>query len=319
MINCELFKNNCLVRIKGFNRLPGRRKMTVTRDIAEKFLGGRNVETDEEWEKKLNEAMKRLAASSKLILCDELQAIDSLRAAIRTDCLRRFCNASGIDDGLYLIKTDRVPRLSEFIAERVTELRGSLVPAFAAVYPVEVERVRNLWGGEIAAKLPDVSRLPELFGVEFYAIQFTVPEGLPPEVREAEEKKLRESFESARSAIVTALWTEFQGLLEHIVERLTPAPDGTLKTFQKGTIENLRVFISAFEDRNAFNDSKLGDVVKKASDILAGVGSNGDVAKRLRDYEGVRAQTTEAFAALKADVDKGVEAVASRSFDFSDE
>jgi hypothetical protein len=294
MVNAELFKNNCLFRVKQFNRMPQRRKLTVTREIVERFLGGRKAETDEEWAKKVAQATKDLSASRKLLTCTELEEIQSFLSALRNTVLARYCNASGIDKGLYLVKTTLVPEVQKFIRSEVnTILLGELVPKLVAAYPAAVQRVAEIWGAEGAALLP-------------------------PEIREQEEKKLRESFEQAKSAIVSALWGEFSELVEHITERLAPGENGKAKTFQKGTVDNLRLFIDAFENRNSFNDEKLKGIVGQAKEILAGLGDANSAAQRLRDYEGVRKATAEAFGVLKVSIDAGLKEVASRAFDFDE-
>lgn len=322
MVSANIFKENCLVRLKARNGMPGRRKLPVTEDIAERFLGGRASNlgmTEDEWKEKVTKAVTLLSASGKLIACPELQAITSKLAEVRNDVLLTYCNRSGIDDGLYLVKTILVPELQRFIARKMQEIQMNLVPALSAVYADAVEKVVAMWGSDTAAKLPDQDSLPDLFNLTSLVIQFTVPEGLPPEIREAEEKKLRETFEQARGTIVAALWEEFQTFIGHIIERLGDSPDGTRKTFKASTIDNLREFCEAFGNRNAFDDSKLGSLVDKARSILDVVGKNGDTAKVIRETEGVRAEVRTAFTMLKAEVDKGVEEVATRSFDFSED
>lgn len=322
MIDANIFKENCLIRIKTRNGMPSRRKLKVTPEIAEKFLGGRSAfpsMSDAEWASKVNEAVKSLSASGKLINCKELSAITSVLAAIRSRVLSDFCNISGIDDGLYLVKTTLVPKVNEYVATQVANVRVNFIPPLAAVYDAEVTKVLNLWGADVAAQLPGKERLPELFDVKTLVVQFTVPEGLPPELRAAEEKKLRETFEGARAQIVVALWTQFQEFITHVVDRLSDNTDGTKKTFKAATIENLCAFCDSFANRNAFNDVALQNLVTKAKEIIAAVGTNGDTAKIIKESEGVRAEVRTAFTVLKAEVDKGIEAVSVRAFDFSED
>jgi hypothetical protein len=318
MISAEMFKSNCLIRIKTFNRMPQRSGMKVTREVAERYLGGRVAETDEEWEAKVKKAMADLSVSRKLITCPEMQAVTSEVAAIKSEALRRYCNRSGIDDGLFLIKTELVSEANRYISERLRLLLENQVPALMAVYPGAVAAVKALWGEDGARKLPEVDKLPGLFGVTSYAIQFEVPEGLPPEIRAEEEAKLRASFEQARAAIQAALWSEFQELVDHLIDRLQPAEDGTKKKFTTSSVENIQAFCDAFSNRNSFNDEKLQACVTKAKEILGAVGANDEVVKRIKDYETVKLAVKDAFTALKGEVDKGVEEV-GRTFDFSED
>lgn len=323
MIEAEIFKDNAVILIKGRNGMPHYRKLPVSDDIAERYLLNvgkvdRSSKTDTEWADMVKKAKGELSMSKKLLTCPELSAIESLIAATRVQALADYCNPSGIADSWYLIRLDAVDKCNGFVARRVREIADDLVPKLEAVYPGKVEEIRAVWGDKIANALPPVDKLRSLFGMTTLPVQFSVPEGLPPEVRAAEEAKLRETFAKAKETVVAALWEEMKALTDHIVDRLTPAPDGTEKTFQKGTVNNMVAFIEAFQQRNAFNDARLADVVAKAQGILSAVGKNGEIPQRLRDYTAVRTATKEAFDNLKAEVDKGVENVASRLFNFED-
>lgn len=323
MIDADIFKENSLLRFKTFNRMPGRRKLPVTDEIAERYLSIVNGVLPgtlpvEEWKALVEKTRKELSVSKRLISIPELDEIVSNLAAIRMTVLSYYCNLSGFDDGLYLIKTVNIGQAQEYVNREIEKVKRLLVPKLQAVYPAKVEEIRRVWGKGIADLMPVVERLPELFGCTTIALQFKVPEGLPPELREAEEKKLREQFETARTTIIAALWEEFQGLIDRLIDRLTPEPDGTAKTFKRGTIENIQTFVEAFSNRNAFNDDRLNALVQKAQGILSAVGRDGEIPQRLRDYDNVREATREAFASIKADVDKGVEDVASRMFSFED-
>lgn len=325
MIDCNIFKSNALIRFKVLNRMPVRRQLPVTDEIAERYLesvcGLRRPEPPTpEFEQLVYETRRELSVSKRLIDCPELSAITSALNGIRATALSRWCNRSGIDNGLYLVRLTSINRVAEYVSQAVAEVRNDLVPKLAAVYPAKVDGIRQVWGDKIASVLPPVDKLPELFGVETMLLQLTVPEGLPPEIREAEEKKLRDTFEAARGQIIQSLWVEFQGLVDHLIDCLTPDATGTGKAVRKNSsmINNIREFCEAFGDKNAFNDDRLAELVNKTAGILDAVGQGGDVATRLRDYSGVRENVKSAFETLKADIDAGVEAAASRTFSFDD-
>lgn len=330
MINVALLKNCVLVRLKTAS-FGNTRKVEVTRSIAEKTLGERPGDiTDEDWEKKIGEALTRLRANKKLIVCNELEAIESFLSKFRSSLLQRYCNPSFIDDGLYAVlnvsRDESQPspllRMIEDIKAARERLENELIPAFKAIYPAKVDEARKLWNGNFQEKhYPKVEDIGKYFAIRYRVVQLDVPEGLPPEIRAEEEKKLRDEFEKARVQIVEALWTEFQTLVNHVVDRLTPGADGKRKVFQEGTIENIRGFIEAFGNRNAFNDARLANAVERAKQILDNLGGKGgeSVAQRLRDFEAVRNKTAEAFGALKTEVDKGITELPGRSFQFDEE
>lgn len=321
MLNVALLKNCVLLRLKT-SSFGNSRKFEITDEIAEKTLGPRPVDvTDDTWKEKIQDAKRRLKGSRKLILCKELDEIETYLALFRSSLLSRFANPSFIDDGLYAVRQAAVPAMVEEIKNARKYIDDALLPSLLGVYASKVDEARKLWNGSFKEKdYPSIDAMRGMFRITYRIVQLDVPEGLPPEIRAEEEAKLRAEFEKARTQIVEALWQEFKALVDHITDRLVPGSDGKLKTFQKGTVENIQAFIEAFANRNAFNDERLALAVRAAEEILASVGSKGSdsMSQRLRDFEDVRVKTGEAFAALKAVVDKGIEDLPGRSFSFDE-
>ena len=321
-MNAKMFKLNCLVRIKVPGVMGNSRKVKVSDDQVWKAVGPLpDSMRDEEKRALFDAAKERMTQGKKLVVCPELKAATSAVSAVKSALVSEFCNPSFIDDGWFLVRLASVEafngRLRELNA-RITEP----VEAFADVLPAQVEIARRCMGAEFNADhYPTPEAIRAYPGVSASFISFEVPEGLPPEIRAEEEAKLRAQFAEASKAIVGALWSEFAELVAHIVGRLTPGEDGKPKTFQKGTVENLTQFIGAFENRNAFNDENLAEVVKRAKGIIesvGGIGGAGSTSEKLRDFEAIRVQTRDAFGALKIQIDAGVAELPTRAFSFDE-
>jgi hypothetical protein len=155
--------------------------------------------------------------------------------------------------------------------------------------------------------------------LSYRIIELDVPEGLPSEIREQEERKLRETFEQAEQAITAALWAEFAEIIAHVAERLESSVDGKRKTFRDSTFGNLVEFMEAMKNRNVFSDERLAGLVGKAKAIVDAIGGKpSETADRLRNYDSLRAQTQKAFVALKEQVDKSIADLPVRVFSFEE-
>lgn len=320
-IDAKLLKNCVLFRL-AMKCFGNQRRGELSDEAVEQIIGVRPAGmSDEENVDRLARAKKRLKLGKRLISAREYDDIKEFQSRTRRRLLQSYCNQSYIDDGLYTVKISVVPQVEEEIKKAQWELSANLVPKFVAVYKEKIEEAKTLFEAQFNPKdYPDPSALPDKFGIDYRWTQFNVPEGLPPELREQEEKKLRESFERAEQAIVGALWAEFGKFLDHVVDRLEPTEDGKRKKFNENLFENLTNFIGSFNNRNALNDDKLNGLVTAAKEILSsasGDESPEDLVPKLRDEEALREKTAKAFSELKKEVDKTIEEMPERAFDFS--
>lgn len=323
MIDCALLKNSSLIRIKVKGMGGNVRKVPVSKEAAEKLLGKQLDGLDtEEREKRIAIALIKLKASTTLIDCDELRAVTEYQSSFKKYIVDSFCNPSFIDEGWFTVTQTAVPALRKKFDIAQIELRA-LVEKFIAVYPVRKAAAEIVWGEKACSGLIGVDRMSRLlsqFVVDYRLTQLDVPEGLPPEIRAEEEAKLRKSFEDAQAAITGALWGQFKEFVDKIQERLTVTDDGKKKIFRDTLFEDLAAFVSAFVNKNAFNDVRLAALVQQANDLIARVGGNdnADKAQRMRDKEGLREQTAKAFADLATETEKAIAEKPERKFNFDE-
>lgn len=349
-IDCALFKGNVLIWLKS-SCWSNSRKLAVCKkaveaimDEADKSKVDGSPEFEEERKKRLEELGKKIKGQKTLIDSKEYDALCSYVATAKASLMARYVVPSFLDDGLYLVRLESLPELEKEIEKAQKQMTDVLLPDLKKVYPTQVQAAQVLWNGLFrASEYPGVTErtpgntigepmeggifcnpnaLDKKFSIKFAYWQFTIPEGLPPELREREEQKLRDSYAQAEAKITEMLYTGFQALVDHLVDRLTPNADGTKKTFQYTAFENLTEFIATFKNKNVFNDGRLADAVRKAEDIIATVSTPGmtagEMAKRVRDYDSIRNRTAEAFKELKASVDTMVQDMPVRSFDFEE-
>lgn len=320
MIDCALLKNSFLFRFNlrafGNNRLA-----PLNRDAVLAMIGRRpdGIE-DRDWEKRVDQAAARLRGSKRLVESAAYDEVISFQNETRTRLMRVYANRSFIDKGLYCVKSDLVSQVEREIEQASNDL-DALVAKFLEDYERARADAESVLGDQFNPdNYPDRESVRKRFGMAYRWIAFSVPEGLPPEIREREEAKLRETFEKAASAITGALWGEFSQFIAAIERKLETSEDGKRKIFKDTLFDDLTQFVGAFSNRNSFNDERLAGLVERAELIMAKVGGNNpDKAQKLRDQEGLRNQVKSAFASLKTEVEKAVAEVPDRAFNFEEE
>lgn len=231
MLNVALLKNCVLFRLK-IQCFGNRRKGDLSDGAVEQIIGKPEPGlSDLEQNERIAKAKRQLKLGKALIKSDELDALKEFQTSVRNNLLSRYCNRSFIDEGLYAVKADVVPKVEAEIKDAIARLQAEFVPALIAKYPQQVDEARKVFNGQFREKdYPLSTDLPELFGFSYRWVKLDVPEGLPPEIREQEEKKLRDTYQQAQEAIQGALWAEFAKFLEHVTDRLEPGADGKRKT-----------------------------------------------------------------------------------------
>ena len=133
---------------------------------------------------------------------------------------------------------------------------------------------------------------------------------ISPELVAQEQAVMREQMQAASEKIQVALRSAFAQLVSHMVNILTPGPDGKYKKFFGTNLESLREFIGTFSARNITEDAELAALVTKAEGILGG-----NSIERFRDEdsfkENVRTEMLKVEAALSPLV-----STATRKFNF---
>lgn len=324
-MDAKLLKNAVLFRLKNTCRWGNNAKVKLNEKAVMELIGPAPVSmTEEEAGDRLAKAMARLKGGQKLLISPEYDAIKKHLSETKKRVLSQYCNQSFIDDGLYTVKTHVVPQVVEELRQAREHLNLFLVTAFKDALPGQIEAARPVLGDLFNESLyPSEDSVTGLFDITYRIVQLDIPEGLPPEIRAEEERKLRETYEKAEQAIMAALWTEFQSFLDHIVERLTPGADGKKKKFNGDILGGLSAFVGAFNNRNTFDDVKLSELVARADEIVKNA-STGDVSlkdtgEKLRSDDMLRSGVADALAAVKAQVDASIADLPVRDMDLEEE
>lgn len=256
---------------------------------------------------------RRLSLTKKLIQSDEYDAITSLFGDLQQWIYTRTV-PSFFKKGFQLASLQAVEEIEARMRKAATEDLPPLVAALQIAYPLKVEEARVALGGQFkATDYPTEDQLAQAFSIQWNWIAFTTPDALPPELRQAEEQKLKQQFADASEQILDALRTSFQELLSHAVDRLTPGEDGKPKIFRDSLIGNIQEFLDTFKSRNIMQDADLEALVEKARSVMVGADP-----EKIRKYSGVREAAKAQFEEIKTALDGMIETRKGRAFDFSE-
>ena len=263
---------------------------------------------------------KRVTATKTLIKSDALDRLNTFLTEAKQKCLG-FSMPSFVRSGMFVVSRAMIEQVEEILQSAVNKMENDLLPDFISDYPARMEDSRDLpvkkggLGPLFDSKdYPEVTNMAERFALKWNWLALTVPEGLPPELRQAETDKLQRQFSDAATEIRNALRVMFAELVEHAVERLKVAPGEKPKTFRDSLTGNINQFFETFEAKNIMDDKALAEVVAKAREVLTGV--NPDTLRADMD---VRTTTAARLEEIKAALDPMVEEAKSRAFDFSED
>jgi hypothetical protein len=177
------------------------------------------------------------------------------------------------EPGVRLIKKDRVEQFTQAIAAIQAQLAqeaAALQEQYAALRVQAQERLGELFNPHDYPE--DISGQ---FQIDYEFPSVEPPDYLKqlhPDLWEAQAKRVEARFQEAVALAEQAFLAEFQKLVSHLVERLTPSNEGEKKKFFiNSTVENLTEFFGRFADLNVGNNAELETLIEQAKQVVSGV------------------------------------------------
>lgn len=289
------------------------RKANVAKVTLDSNTTAAEPQKDANAEKK---AKARMTLRKQLIVSPQYDAIKSYFGELRTWIYSQTV-PSFFKEGFQLASLEAVEPIEKRMRRAVQQELPDLVKALVEAYPAQVEEARSVLepvGQWNARDYPTVAELPGMFEILWNWIAFVTPEGLPPELRAAEQEKFNKQMSDAGEQITQALRVAMAEMIRHAQERLTTAPGEKPKVFRDSAIGNITDFLDTFNQRNITNDVELAHLVDKAREVLAGV-----TPQKLRQVDDVKKKVVEGFAQINSELEKLIVTRPSRKFDLEDE
>lgn len=253
-----------------------------------------------------------LKLSKELWKSPEYDAIKSLMGEARRWVQAKCLPASFIKGGFHILPLP----LMEQVVEKLKEFQEQLEPRvndFCRMYETRkseaMTRLRELYD---ESQYPSVGKIRQAFGMswKFMAV------GVPGQLKEFSERYFTEAkaqaerdWQVATDEIRTLLRESMRGLVSHMIDQLTPTPDGKRKRFYESTVSKFKEFMEDFPFRNLANDAQLHEAVEQAQSLL-----NGATAEALRKGPSwYREQVKQGMDQLKERLDSMLEDVPERA------
>ncbi len=259
----------------------------------------------------------QLSMSKKLVKCAEYDAIRKLDRGIRAS-LRLISIPSVLTDGAYLFAYKVVPRARELIST-YREDRERAINAFLEKYEGDLLDQEKSRLGPLFQRnqYPGLEEVSDAFKVDVSYPSFR-PDANLREIDEAaydealadNQRRMAEAAEKIQAAMRVGLLK----LMENLGKALSKVrDDGKPGVFHESTVQNLKMWLEVFNDRNLTADTDLETVVGKCQKILDGVS-----ADDLREDLDIRARVVEQVQAASGELDGLIKSAPIRRFSLNE-
>lgn len=264
----------------------------------------------------------RLGLHKKILTSDNYDNMMLIARDLRRYTTKRHVPGSPFSEGTHLIPVELITDINAKISNAETAY-NNWADLFVAEYATLVEEAK----AELKDQFDpnnyfDVSTeqgrnaLRSKFWVERRWFDW-VPVGCdkaPSAVAEQERIRHAEDIKDMAGQVKAALRVGLKKLVDHLVERLTPQPDGTRKKFAATTINKIVDFLELFHARNVCGDKELAVLADQAKEILAG-----QTPESIRHDEDVAETVASRMSEVKDTLDKLVQDTPIRNIYLDDD
>jgi hypothetical protein len=244
---------------------------------------------------------KRLALSTRILKCDELDAIKKMFHQLRlslVDAKQGLVLPSLFKRGVYLVPVQSVDQVNALLTEARSKL-DAMVDALSEVYDLRIQEDRVALGDRFKGKhYPTHTDLRESFSISWRFLSLGVSdqlESISSEVYAAEQERVKEECKAVCEEIKSTLRGAALSLVATMHEKLSGFDEkGKPMIFRNSLVSNLLGFLNTFEARNVLQDKELSDTLGEMRRLLQGV-----TPDALRTQEGLRSAVGDQVGAIK--------------------
>ncbi len=205
-----------------------------------------------------------VSVSKTLIDCPEYDAITSADNKVRGK-VAELALPLGLRAGSYLIADGTIDQVDATIEEWRARRDSALVPSFLRVYDAAVrDAVRKLGDLGDIAEYPPVDVVKEAFRVRVSWSAWGTPARLrilSARIFAREQERSTRELHEAATEVRRGMRLALRDRIGHLIDVLTPDPEGKIRTFRDSTVEHLTSFLASFDARNIVGDTELAEIV----------------------------------------------------------
>jgi hypothetical protein len=264
----------------------------------------------------------RLGLNKKIMESENYDDMLLIARDLRRYCKKREVPGSPFSEGTHLMPLPLVDDLNDKI-DNAEQAYNTWADHFVAEYATLVEEAKvELKDQFDASNYFDVSTeagkqaLRAKFWVERRWFDWTPASDkkVSKAVAYQENKRHTDEIKDMALQVKAALRVGFHKLIDHLVERLTPGPDGNRKKFAPTTITKIVDFLELFSARNVCGDKELALLADEAKEVLSG-----RTPESIREDEEAMAFVSSRMSVVKENLDKLVQELPSRVLYLEDE
>lgn len=261
---------------------------------------------DQQYEVDADKTLTR--ASKKILECSEYETVLALKRSIHRKLHSLALPGNVLRAGVYPVSSAMVDQIEKTLEE--FQMNWQLaVMGLGQVWDIRVRDVADrLQGLYNADDYPAWEKVSQCFGVKWNYFTMQVPGALATvssSLLQREKAKAMEDWTSMLDEIRDGLRYAFKELVDGLVERLTPNPDGTKKRLTG--VERLLEFVDVFAKKNVTGDQELQSLVEDVRGLL-----DGTSVGQLRSDRKMREYAVERMESVKVVLDTLVEDAPSR-------
>ncbi len=258
-----------------------------------KSVGSDEVQTDAD--------RKMIHVSKDLLESDRYDDIVTHDGKTSKYIKRLTSGAPFLRAGVSMLGVGLVSEVDSYLKDRAVE-RRALVGLFIEQLPLCKASARERLGSLFnSADYPSAESVEGAFWIDWSFLEFQTPgklRGISPEIWAQQQAKLSAAIQSAADECTIAIRAEAAGLVDHLIDRLSPDDTGKRKKFHDTLTDNVRAFLDTFKARNITNDQELAALVEDARKLIGGVD-----ASHLRDSDVLRVKLASGFSDIKGRLD----------------
>jgi len=268
--------------------------------------GVSRVLPDHEYEVDADKAMVR--ATKKILECPEYEFLLQLKRSIHRRLKTLALPGEILRAGVYPVSVPMVEEVEKEL-EAFSIRWGVGVLALEQVWDLRVreveDRLRTLYDEE---DYPSWERVRDCFAVRWNYFSMSTPQVLQAisgKLFVREQAKATVQWNEMLEEIRDGLRLTFKELVDALVDRLSPRPDGTRKKLVG--VDRLLEFLDTFSKKDVADDEQLRVLVEEVRGLL-----NGQDVSRLRKDQDLRELVQERMQSVKVVLDTMVEDAPTR-------
>jgi hypothetical protein len=265
---------------------------------------------------------QRLGLSKKILQSDNYEQLLFIARDMRRYAVKRQVPGSPFSEGTHLVPLPLVDDLNDKITN-AEQAYNKWADHFVAEYADLVEEAKiELQDQFLASNYFDVSTeagrnaLRAKFWVERRWFDWSPSSDKKVSKAIAHQERNRQATEIKDMAlqIKAALRVGLKKLVDHLVDRLSPQPNGKRKQFATTTITKIVDFLELFSARNVCGDKELALLADEAKEVLSG-----QTPESIKGDEGIATVVAERMSTVKENLDKLLRDMPARAIDLGDD